>query len=301
MTRLPVSPLLPASAAQLTEDVSLAFAQQIRQAVIPTSLQTPSVCTSYVHQPGEGPPLVLLHGFDSSIFEFRRLLPQLRGLNTWAVDLFGFGFNERSPAWPVTPATIRLHLYNCWQHWWREPVVLVGASMGGAAALDFSLAYPEAVAALVLLDSAGTSPGPWIGKYLVSPLDRWAVEFLRRPNVRRDISLWAYHRPEVFVTPDAEACASLHLEMPHWDEALRSFTRSGGYPSLRHRLGEVQQPTLIVWGRQDRILGTRSATTFQRLLPNARLSWIEDCGHVPHLEQPKSVGMAIYQFLTIKR
>jgi pimeloyl-ACP methyl ester carboxylesterase len=297
MTPLSGSPLLPSSAALLTEATSLGLARQIKQAAIPSSLRAKPIRTSFVHQPGEGRALLLLHGFDSSILEFRRLIPQLQGCDVWAIDLFGFGFCERSPDLAVSPATIRQHLYDCWQHLIQTPVVLVGASMGGTVALDFALSYPQAVDALVLLDSAGIGQGPWIGKYLVPPLDRWAVEILRRPRVRRDISRRAYYRPDQFATADAERCAALHLDMPYWDEALRSFTRSGGYPSLKRQLPQIHQRSLILWGRQDHILGTGDATTFLQLLPQAELIWVDDCGHVPHLEQPELSAKAIRHFL----
>lgn len=162
--------------------------------------------------------------------------------------------------------------------------------MGGAAALKFALTYPKAVKQLILLDSAGVQMGPVIGKFLFPPLDRWAVEFLRRPQVRRSISCNAYANPDRWVTPDAEACAALHLDMPYWAEALMSFTKSGGYPSFRSQLPQIQIPTLILWGRNDRILGTKDAIVFETLIPHARLQWIEQCGHVPHLEQPEETA-----------
>jgi pimeloyl-ACP methyl ester carboxylesterase len=42
-----------------------------------------------------------------------------------------------------------------------------------------------------------------------------------------------------------------------------------------------------LWGKSDRILGTKAATRFEKLIPNSQLKWIEECGHVPHLEKPQ--------------
>ncbi len=54
------------------------------------------------------------------------------------------------------------------------------------------------------------------------------------------------------------------------------------------RLGSGGTPTtMILWGRQDQILGVKDADRFQHLLPQSKLVWIENCGHVPHLEQPQ--------------
>lgn len=294
MTAATFAPCLPAAVSGLTEATSLGLAASIRHETLPYA---GGLNTSFALQ-GRGEPLLCLHGFDSSCFEFRRLLPQLADhAEARALDFLGFGFTERRPDLTYSPDTIREHLHACWQQWYGQPIVLVGASMGGAVAIDFALHHPEAVKGLILLDGAGVANGPVLGRYLFSPLDRWAVEFLRRADVRRNISIRAYHRPEVFVTPDAELCAALHLQCPDWDEALRRFTRSGGYGSYRTRLGELRAPSLVLWGRQDRILGTKDAAVFERELPDARLVWIEEAGHVPHLEQPEATAIAIREWL----
>lgn len=294
MTAATFDPCLPAATRDLTEPTSQDLAQSIRREYVDYA---GGLATSFALQ-GSGEPLLCLHGFDSSCFEFRRLLPQLAAhTEVRALDCLGFGFTERRLDLDYSPEAIRAHLYACWRQWYRQPILLAGASMGGAVAIDFALHYPEAVKGLVLLDGAGVPPGPVPGKFLISPLDRWAVAFLRREDVRRSVSVRAYHRPEVFVTPDAELCAALHLQCPAWDEVLRRFTRSGGYGSYRHRLGELRCPTLVLWGRQDRILGTKDAGVFERELPNARLVWIEEAGHVPHLEQPQATAIAIREWL----
>lgn len=284
---------LPTVATALTESTSIALAQQCQQVEVETELSFLPIPTTYVRQ-GEGqPPILLLHGFDSSLFEFRRLLPPLAPVReTWAVDLLGFGFTDRTVAPNLTPTAIKQHLYSFWQQQINQPVVLVGASMGGAAAIDFTLTYPDAVSHLVLLDSAGLAAGPAMGRLMFPPLDRWATNFLKNPGVRRRISRQAY-ADQSLVTPDAEVCAALHLDCANWAEALIAFTKSGGYNFLRDRIATITTPTLILWGRQDKILGTKDADRFADILPHATLVWLDQCGHVPHLEQPQAVAEAI--------
>ena len=298
---LPLPDVVLQGFADLTEDTSRSLAAQIQTEEIATSLQADPIATRFVRSGDSSssqPPLVLIHGFDSSLLEFRRLLPRLvNHREIWAVDLLGFGFTERSPQGAYSPATIKTHLHATWQQLIQRPVVLVGASMGGTAALDFALAYPEVVDRLVLLDSAGVQNGPIIGKYLFPPLDTWAVEFLRRPGVRHNISRSAYADPDRWATADATLCAALHLRMPHWDTALKTFTKSGGYPSVKQRLGQLHCPSLVVWGQQDRILGTQDAAVFAREIPNAQLAWIDRSGHVPHLEQSQTVAEAMVNWL----
>jgi len=287
----------PVGIQKLTEPTSIALAQQIEQRPIATPLSEQEILTTYVHAGNTGTPILLLHGFDSSVFEFRRLLPLLAvQTDTWAVDLLGFGFTDRLAGLSFSPTASKIHLYSFWKAQIDKPVVLVGASMGGAAAIDFALTYPQAVLKLILIDSAGFTSGPPMGKFLVPPLGYLATAFLRHPQVRQRISQSAYHDPS-FASLDAQACAALHLHRPGWHQALIAFTRSGGYSSFRDKLAEVEQPTLILWGESDRILGTGDAEKFRGAIANSRLVWIKNCGHVPHLEQPQVTAQHIIEFL----
>lgn len=287
---------LPSEIAQLTESTSIALAQSIQQISVTTPLSPQPIPTTYVRQGSGGTPIILLHGFDSSVFEFRRLLPLLAAENeTWLVDLLGFGFTERLAEISFSPTAIKTHLYYFWKTLINQPVILVGASMGGAAAIDFTLAYPQAVKKLVLLDSAGYKAPPNIGKFLFPPLGYLATSFLSNPKVRQKISVSAYHN-ETFASVDAQLCAALHLKSQNWQQALIAFTKSGGYSSFGEKLSEIQQETLILWGDSDRILGTKDAYKFEKEIANSQLIWIKNCGHVPHLEQPQVTAKHILEF-----
>jgi pimeloyl-ACP methyl ester carboxylesterase len=287
--------LLP-EIAQLTESTSIALAQSIEQIAIETPLSEQPILTTYVRQGNGGTPILLLHGFDSSVLEFRRLLPLLAAENqTWTVDLLGFGFTERLAGIPFSPAAIQTHLYYFWKTLIGEPVILVGASMGGATAIDFTLSYPQCVKKLVLIDSAGYTAEATIAKFLFPPLDYLAVEFLRRSKVREQISKKAYYDKKL-VTLDAVLCTALHLKVQGWNQALKAFTKSGGYRSFREKLSQIEQPTLILWGEFDRILGTADAYKFKDAIAQSQLIWIENCGHVPHLEQPQVTAQHILEF-----
>ncbi|MBW4482888.1 MAG: alpha/beta hydrolase [Tildeniella torsiva UHER 1998/13D] len=289
--------VLPNAAAALSELTSIDLAARVQLAAVKTPLIETPIPTAYVaaEDAASTPPLLLIHGFDSSLFEFRRLLPLLEP-SAWAMDLLGFGFSDRALIPNLSPGAIKLHLHSFWQQQIGRPVVLVGASMGGAAAIDFALTYPETLAGLVLIDAAGFAAGPAMGNLMVPPLDSWATAFLRSPRVRRSISRQAYF-DKTFVTADAELCAALHLQCPGWQEALIAFTKSGGYNFLAAKIPEIACPTLVIWGEQDKILGTKDARRFERAIPNSKLVWISNCGHVPHLEKPQETAAAIAPFI----
>ncbi len=288
---------LPQTTEQLTEQTSIALAQNIKQIDLSTSLSDRSIITSYLCQGNGGIPILLIHGFDSSVFEFRRLLPKLSPeCETWAVDILGFGFTERITSIKYSPKTIKTHLYQFWKTLINQPVILVGASMGGAAAIDFTLTYPKVVQQLVLIDSAGIAGGSPLTKLMFPPLGYLATEFLRNPKIRQNISRAAYKNKDLAST-DAQTCAALHLEMPNWSKALISFTKSGGYGSFREKLSRIEQSTLILWGDSDEILGTADAKKFQNSIKNSQLIWIENSGHVPHLEQPEVTAQKILEWI----
>lgn len=287
---------LPSIVEQLTEATSIQLAQNIQREAISTPLSFQPIATTYVHQGSGGTPILLLHGFDSSLLEFRRLIPFLASEHeTWALDLLGFGFTDRLAGIAFSPTAIKTHLYYFWKTLIEQPVILVGASMGGAAAIDFTLTYPEAVKKLVLIDSAGFRGGSAMSRFLFPPLSYLATSFLRHPKVREKVSLSAYFDRKL-VSPDAQLCAALHLEMTNWDRALIAFTRSGGYNSFADKLVDLTQQTLILWGDNDRILGTSDAYKFESEIAQAQLIWLEDCGHVPHLEKPQITAKHILEF-----
>ena len=285
-------------AKKLTESTSTDLFSQIQFTTIQSSLSEDPIVSSYVVQGDSSKPaIVLLHGFDSSLMEYRRLLPLLtEKYQVWVVDLLGFGFTQRQKNIKYSPSAIKIHLHAFWQQIINKPIVLAGASMGGATAIDFSLTYPDIVTELILLDSGGLLKQPIVGKFLFPPLGFLATEFLRNLKVRQNISQTAYF-DRSFASEDALTCAALHLLCDNWNNALISFTKSGGYGSFAKQLTELDLPCLILWGKNDRILGVKPAQKFLDYIPHGKLIWIDDCGHVPHLEQSSLTANHILNFL----
>lgn len=235
---------------------------------------------------GKGPTLVLLHGFDSSFLEFRRLVPLLSDHFQLVIpDLFGFGFSPRPSHARFGPESILKHLDALLglleQH---QPVAVIGASMGGAVAVELARRSPERVRALMLLAPAGLT-----GRAMPVPplLDRLGVWFLSRPGVRKGLCRQAFADPKASVGPAEEQIASLHLQCPGWADALAAFARSGGFAGSGHPLPE--QPLHVIWGANDRILQPRLKAQAMEVLLNP-VETLDHCGHLPHLDQPTQVA-----------
>jgi pimeloyl-ACP methyl ester carboxylesterase len=285
---------LPPSVKLLKETASINLVKSIKRQPINTDLNLQPIATSYVRQGKSDPLILLLHGFDSSVLEFRTLLPLLATQNeTWAVDLLGFGFTERLQEIEYNLATIKTHLYCFWKTLINRPVILVGASMGGATAIDFTLSYPQAVQQLVLINSVGFSGDFPIGRFLFPPFDYLAVEFWRQRKLQA--LFWSENFGNLESSSiEAIRCAILHLEMPFWHEAINSFTKSGGY-SMADKIAQIDKPTLILWGKNDDTLARGDAVKFQKAIAHSQLIWL-NCGHVPQLEEPEIVANQLLAF-----
>jgi len=296
--------LLP-SATDIKDPEAIALLQQlVRQVIqVPFEQGTTAIATAYVRHAlsqsvfqSNTAHILLLSGFDSSLLEFRRLLPLLAtNHETWALDLFGFGFTEYIPTLAVNPRNIRQHLLSVLETWICQPVILVGASLGGAVALDFVLHYPSWVRSLVLIDSVGFSGSFPIGQELPQPLIEFGADWLhfRKRAALTTLSALPMADP---ILVDALRCSLLHQEMPGWKAAIASFTKSGGYANLGARIAQVQHPTLILWGEADDVLGTDDAIKFEQSIPDSLLIWIREARHVPHFDQPQSVAAHLLTF-----
>jgi len=314
MPAVPVWPnFLPSSVTKIQDPAAIDLLRQLERQTVQVPLQPNStdlaqisveIATACVHQhPGQGQhhqsdsaPILLLHGFDSSLLEFRRLLPLLSDRQeTWAVDLFGSGFTDYVADLAVNPQAIRQHLYYFIKTQICRPVLLVGASLGGAVAIDFSLHYPDWVRSIVLIDSVGFSGQFPIGQFLPPFLINWGADWL---HFRKQAALTAASVLPIAdsLLVDALRCSLLHQEMPGWKPAIASFTQSQGYTNLNRQIAQIQHPTLILWGEADEVLGTADAIKFEQAISNSQLRWIKQAGHVPHVDQPQQVAQLIQAF-----
>jgi pimeloyl-ACP methyl ester carboxylesterase len=250
---------------------------------------------------GQGPPVVLIHGFASSIYTWKDLIPTLaRDHEVVAIDLPGFGGSQiperLSPALyeRVVPALLdRLAL---------GQADLVGHSLGGAVAVVLAARQPERVRRLVLISSAGfnmqSKDRPWllravgVGGSLAERLP------FRRPLVRAglrqvffDDSHVTPERVEEYLAPLARPGALAAVQSLL---ASRSGWEGGRIPEL---MKGIRSPTLVLWGRQDVWIPVGDADRFETSIPGSRKVVLDRCGHVPQEEHPHETARLIGEFL----
>lgn len=245
------------------------------------------VADSYpVVRQGAGRLVLMLHGFDSCHLEFRRLAPLLRDTYSLVIpDLYGFGFSPRHPDAQEGPEAVLTHLAALLRSLPAgEPIGVIGASMGGAVAMELARRHPNRIDRLLLLSPAGLD-----GKPMPVPplLDQLGVWFLGRPGVRRGLCRQAFADPDANVGPAELEIASLPLQVPGWGPSLATFARSGGFAGCGAPL--PSQRLKVLWGNQDRILRAPQKRSAEELL-GSRLEAIDRCGHLPHLDQAELVA-----------
>ncbi len=256
---------------------------------------------------GEGPPLLFVHGLSGAWQNFLENIPHFaRTHRVLAVDLPGFGASPMPP-WEISIPAYGRFLRDFCERLGIGRCSLVGNSMGGFIATEVAITDPDRVDDLVLISAAGIT---WARARrepaaMVAGLGRAATPvFLRfhMAGIRRRRMRQAYFQG-VFFDPD-----SIRREML-WENVVPALQSPGYYDALttlwgydiRHRLEEIEVPTLIVWGRNDRVVPVPAALSYERRIgENAELVVFDHCGHVPQIERPVRFNRTLEDFLARK-
>ena len=238
----------------------------------------------YLESGGAGPALVLLHGLFGALSNFAGIL-----------ERFGDSRRVVVPMLPVYELPLRktgiggllTYVEDFVAHRGLARLDLLGNSLGGHLAQLYALAHPGRVNSLTLTGSSGLFESAM------------GTGFPKRGDlayIRRKVG-------DVFFDP-ATATEALVDEVfdvtTDREKALRVVmtAKSAVRHNLTDRLGDIAAPVLLVWGRQDEVTPPFVAEKFAELLPDARLVWIDACGHAPMMEHPGAFNEALAGFLT---
>ncbi|XP_074339497.1 alpha/beta hydrolase domain-containing protein VTE7-like [Apium graveolens] len=243
-------------------------------------------------------PLVLLHGFDSSCLEWRYTFPLLEDahLETWVIDILGWGFSDLESRPACTVVSKRDHLYQFWKSYIKRPMILVGPSLGAAIAIDFAVNYPEAVDKLILIDASVYVEGAANSSKLPKAVAYAGAYVLKSLLLRLYATNLTFNGLPFDTCLDWTNIGRLHCLLPWWVDTTVDFIISGGY-NVRELIKQVKQETLIIWGEDDQIIDNKLGIRLHCELPNARIRQIPNCGHLPHVEKPNNVAELIEEFI----
>ena len=226
---------------------------------------------------GEGPPLVFVHGLSGAWQNWLENLPHFaRTHRVIALDLPGFG-SSPMPPWEITIPAYGRFLRDFCERLGIERCALVGNSMGGFIATEVAVAEPDRVEKLVLVSAAGITwararrePAAMIGRMVraATPLTmRWQTGAgMRRPQARRISFQGVFHDPNALRRELLWENVVPALSSPGYLDAFVNLT---GY-DIRDRLDEIEDPTLIVWGRNDRVVPVPAAFSYRKRIAPTR-------------------------------
>lgn len=258
-------------------------------------------------------PLILLHGFGTSIGHWRQNLAVLAEHHTvYALDMLGFGASEKAPVSYKVELWVE-QVYDFWRTFIRQPVVLVGNSIGSLVTLAAAAAHPDMVQGIVMLSLPDPSvreeampaflrPAIAAIENLVAspPLLKTLFRVVRRPGVVRRWAGLAYANSnavtdelvDILVGPaqdrgSAQAFCAI----------LKAMTSAEFGPSVKAVLPTLKIPILLIWGQQDRMVPPAFARQFAEYNPNLQLLTLDNAGHCPHDEAPEQVNQAILDWM----
>ena len=254
---------------------------------------------------GQGPPLILLHGYGGSMWQWEYQQPLTAKFRVITPDLIGSGLSDK-PDIDYHPSALIETVRGLMDTLGLPTATLIGNSMGGGVAIGMALTYPERVQRLVLID---TLPDH-VRERLVSPLMQRAVN-TRVPAwlARFGASLFGSRTMKAVlkeVVYDHSLITPLVLDRSNRNRQREDMV--GPLLSLRDslplweqqfapRLTEIRQSTLILWGEQDRLFPPQVGRDLQGMIPQSRLIVIPEAGHIPQWEQPQAVNRHIMEFL----
>jgi len=256
--------------------------------------------THYIEK-GEGDPIILLHGFGGDSNSWDGNIDALaEHFKVYALDLWGCGYSTRELldfGYPLYSD----QLLNFIDTVGIERAHLIGQSMGGGTIIYFAARHRERVKSIVLVCSGGM-PNPPIPAHriIATPLLGEIVlslptDFIRKLVMKR---VYLYRKP---ITKEYFDKITWSQKIKGSNETFLKILRLKFFDTLQdeiHRLGEMDVPILIVWGRHDKGIPLKRGQQMQQILKGSQLVVFEQSAHEPHDEQPEEFNRIAISFLT---
>ena len=250
----------------------------------------------------KAPTLVLLHGSNASLHSFEAWVKELgKDYRLISFDLPGHGLtgphieNDYSRQAYIDFVNqmvrfLRLDLF-----------VLGGSSMGGDISWRYALAYPQKLRGLILIDSGGYYDDvhdiPLIFSLLRYGFFRWLFQKIYLRSLTEQGLKQSFHNDELVTDKLIQRYEDLNLRSGQRRASALRFAEQVNNPPPPPPANRINVPTLILWGREDRLSFVKKAQWFHRDFPNSTLVIYDDVGHLPQEEIPKRSAQDVHLFL----
>lgn len=254
---------------------------------------------------GEGPPVLLLHGFGGEIWMWERQVTALsKRYRLYIPDLLGYGYSDR-PKVDYAPSLFISMIRQFMDQLGVRSASLIGNSMGGGIAWAFAFTYPTRVDKLVLIDSIPPQIVPAVRNRLfrwflairqVPLLPYLAVALRTRRMVR--VALMQVVYDDRLVT---EMVVERQYRISRIAGTARVMASTVRYADEVARYAEalatLRKRTLIIWGEQDDLFPVAVGSQLHASIQDSELAVIKGSGHMPMWEKPDETNRAILEFL----
>jgi pimeloyl-ACP methyl ester carboxylesterase len=253
----------------------------------------------------KGTTVILVHGIGDAVETWDSNINVLAEHHRiYALDMVGFGRSDKPLVQPSLPFGAQfVSDFMETQH--IERASLVGNSMGGAISLQFALQFPDKLEKLILEDSAALGTGiatffrvfsiPVVGELVFRPSRRGTAWLLKQlvydPALITDEIVELYYQLATLPRAQKSFLSTLRVGVNILGQRPRFVS------SIVDNLGKITCPTLIIWGKQDRIIPVEHARVAKSGIPNAELQILDSCGHDPHFEHPDEYNRLLLEFL----
>ena len=237
------------------------------------------------------PPILLIHGLASSTYTFRRIIPLLqKHFSIIAVDLPGFGKSEKSTSFVYSFQNYAKLMFECIHQLGISKPYIVAHSMGGQIALNMAILAPEKINKLILLSSSGylkRAKRLLICSSYLPLFEKCIHYYIGRKDVRDHLKNVFYN--QTLINDEIINEFAKPLAEKGFYKALVRLLRHREGDLLPHQLQEIQTPTLLIWGEEDRVVPIQVGQRLVKDLPDAQLITYKNAGHLITEERPEHI------------
>ena len=232
---------------------------------------------------GQGEVLLLLHGLMGALSNWEEVIDEFKDQYRVIIPILPL---YDLPVLTTGVKTLSKYVHRFIKHMNLSNITLIGNSLGGHVGLIYTLAHPERLKSLVLTGSSGLYENAFGGSFP----KRENYEFVKE-RVQ-----YTFFDP---ATATKDLVDEVFILINDRSKVIRilAMAKSAIRHNMAKDLNKIKLPVGLIWGKNDKITPPEVAVEFNKLLPDSKLYWIDECGHAPMMEQPVVFNKLLREYL----